>query len=228
RARLAGLIENAREDWSFDVLGRAFELQVFVAREEGRDADAADLAEEYLARREGWTTGYYVQRDVLPLCVAICRDAGRMTAEQASTRRLEWLSQRGHGSPAMLWGIAFAPAIAQADVVEEARGRLPPPEKFWFHRFGMYRFDAGRVLHALGDHARALSLLDAAARHCLDPREPFRHVYAQYGLGRAREGAGDREGARRAYQSIVARWGSTKSRSITAEGAREGLARLGA
>ena len=226
RARLDALIRDAREDWSFDVLGRAFELSVVVAREEGRDSDAADLAEEYLARREGWTTGYYVQRDVLPLCVAVCRDAGRMTPEQASKRRIDWLSQRGHGSPAMLWGIAFSPAISHPDVVEEARARLPPKEKFWFHRFGMYRYDAGRVLHALGDRTRALSLLTAAARHCLDPREPFRHVHAHYWLGRVLEEHGDREGARRAHQIVLARWGASKSRSVTAESARECLTRL--
>ncbi len=226
RGRLDGLVRESREDWSFDVLGRAYELLVNLAIEEGRREDALDLAEKYLAKREGWTTGYYLQRDVAPLCTAVCRAAGKLSAAQAGSRRLEWLSQRGHGSPAIFWGIAYAVAIDDPDALVEARTRLPPPEKFWFHRYGMYRYDAGRVLLALGDVVRARALLRSAARHCLDPREPFRHVHAQYWLGVVLAESGDHDGARRAFETVLARWGQARPRSITVEHTQQRLAAL--
>jgi serine/threonine-protein kinase len=50
--------------------------------------------------------------------------------------------------------------------------------------------------------------------------QPMAHTRALAHLGMAREATGDKDGACRAYASVLARWGSAKPRSVTADEVR--------
>jgi serine/threonine-protein kinase len=51
-------------------------------------------------------------------------------------------------------------------------------------------------------------------------------MHAVLDLGRALEQTGDTAGACAAYARVLAKWGTAKPRSITADAAREGVRRL--
>ena len=72
----------------------------------------------------------------------------------------------------------------------------------------------------LGRVKEALPYLQRAAQGCEAVADLIVYIRAAIPLGEALEKVGDKEGACRAYQSVLARWGHAKPRSVTAEKAR--------
>ena len=86
---------------------------------------------------------------------------------------------------------------------------------------------AGRALLLGGKPAEALPLLRRATANCFALNWPFQHMHALLDLGRAGEQTGARDEACAAYAGVLAKWGTAKPRSVTADEAREGARRLG-
>jgi hypothetical protein len=78
----------------------------------------------------------------------------------------------------------------------------------------------GRVLLLARRPADAALHLRNATADCFALRWPFEHIHAALDLGRALEQTGDAPGACDAYQRVLARWGSAKPASTTADAAR--------
>jgi serine/threonine-protein kinase len=210
-----------------EIHGAWARLSVLVARERGDDAGAVAVAERFLAGRDAWARTHRRADDATPLCLAVALSAGRVSAAHAAKVRDTWIAE-AIGSPGCRWGIAFAPALERGvPWGDAARAMLPPPDRFWFGRFPMLRYDAGVALLTVGERARAIELLGGVAKSCLAILDPFRAVHASLHLGAALEASGDRAGARAAYRSVVERWGSARPVSASAAKAAARLLALG-
>ncbi len=156
------------------------------------------------------------------------RPAVRALEDQLFQSKLASLGQTA-GERFGAWCMAYAaPVLDEAD----AKDAL---DAFHVHdiqvdALALRHTDAARFLgkvYALaGRSAEAIPLLERATRSC----HPFQDVEdttrASFWLGMAREAVGDRQGARDAYASVLARWGHARPRSVFGERAREGLQRL--
>src|SRR5205823_6022746 len=80
---------------------------------------------------------------------------------------------------------------------------------------------------ALAGREGGVAELETATRHCAALWEPFVHTRAHAWLGEALKAKGDRAGACAAYAVVLARWGSAKPPSVTAQKARSRAAALG-
>ena len=80
--------------------------------------------------------------------------------------------------------------------------------------------------HVMGYGAAqaGFALLPAIALIALG--SPIQQTRASYFLGMALEGKGDLEGAKKAYQLVIDRWGAAKPKSRTAEEAKKRLKQL--
>jgi len=75
--------------------------------------------------------------------------------------------------------------------------------------------------------ALAKPMLQRATQNCSFPMtDPILATVGWYYLGRALEGSGDRDGARKAYERVQARWGKATPTSVTAAAAAARLANL--
>jgi hypothetical protein len=120
-----------------------------------------------------------------------------------------------------IWFEAYAePAETPADAraALDAVARFSPlPE---LRPSTMANAAEGRVHLLAGDAARALPLLRRGAGACLALSYPIERMHARLDLGLALEALGNKGEACAAYASVLARWGTAKPRSVTAEAAR--------
>ncbi|HTQ43098.1 MAG TPA: serine/threonine-protein kinase [Polyangiaceae bacterium] len=203
--------------------------------ESGRTADARRAAEAFLARRASWTVASAntlsgLQRTVVPLMFEARIVGGAPAAEVKAQRDgflHDWAAHLPEAHAHLAWVATYA-YVATPEEAREAMASLPEYSPLpVFRSATLWTAAEGHVRLLAGDVAGALPLLEHGAGVCLALTHPVERVRAQLDLGAAREASGDRDGACKAYASVVARYGAAKPRSVTAEQAKARAAHLG-
>jgi serine/threonine-protein kinase len=152
--------------------------------------------------------------------------AQKITPEAFEERRMAWLqSWLAVLMPRFVpfaWIHGYAAITetpAQAAAAESALASLTPIPRYAPRTLASA--DVGRVLLLAGHVDEALKWLEPAASSCFAIDHPIAHTRAQLSLGLARERASDVAGACEAYSRVLARWGKSKPRSVSADRARE-------
>ena len=205
--------------------------------EEGDDARAANLANGYLLRKDVWAPDprredFAIARDPTPFMMSVVVHAGKAPHDKLVSTRSDWLRDwRPVVRPfyaRYLWPHAFAATVETPDEAIEAVGAMDPSEPipaFWPLTF--LGGDIGRTFFLAGRNDEALRWLREAADSAMAFEYPIEHTRAHYWLGQALERAGDRNGACRAYEYVILRWGKAKPHSVTAARAEERMKVLG-
>jgi serine/threonine-protein kinase len=190
--------------------------------ETGREARAAQVADEYLRKRAGWQPmGSWSPR---PLFFAAAARGGLRTEAERHADLDAWLRE-WKTDPAYLpqrWihGYAF-PARTKDDAVAALAAAPDPVPRVAYHSSRRAGLDAvGRVYVLAGRAADGLPSLRAAAASCSALGAAIDHTHAELELGQALEATGDTAGACTAYGVVLARWGSAKPPSVSADIAR--------
>jgi tetratricopeptide (TPR) repeat protein len=204
--------------------------------EEGDDARAAAVADEYLRRAPGWDADphdedFAMARDPTPVMLAALRRAGRLSPASFAERRETWLAG-WTPKPAFarhLWAHAWATPAESPDDAAAAIAALAtvgdPPR---YAPLTLLAADIGRTYLLAGrTDDETIAWLRQGATACRALDFPIEHVRARLWLGRALEQRGDVEGACGAYASVLGVFGSARPRSVTADEARTRTRALG-
>ncbi|WP_394834544.1 protein kinase [Pendulispora rubella] len=219
---------------------RAALMQVETLQEIGRGAEAARLAERVMRRKDAWTHGdmntdrhesgaYYYE----PVMLAAQLEGGLLTPAAWAEAIRAWEST-SRMNPFERWAIVWGSAAGQGIDAKAASHRAPPGDPSLFEPFGVAATHVG-LLEAYeghlaleaGDHARAVTLLQTAAKSCQGLDQPFANARAHLWLGLAKERTGDAPGACAAYAVVLDRWGAAKPPSISAREATQRSRALG-
>ena len=147
--------------------------------------------------------------------LAVRLRAGRIDDVELESKRGAWLAAwRKALLPRYVpyaWLHGYAAVAAHIGTAAEAKRALDAQVSFGaiptYAPRTLAAADVGRTFLATGRIDEALPWLEAATRECSAFDEPFAHTRAHLDLGLAREAKGDRDGACRAYDVVVARWG---------------------
>jgi serine/threonine-protein kinase len=204
-------------------------MRVAIALETGRAESAAEIARAFLARREAWSPDptrddIAMSKDIRPELLHAELRAGRLPAPEYEALRGAWTDQWSADAPLLrgyVWMKAYGAVADSPAAGAEALNALPrfePLPKF----APEWATDArlGGALLFAGRPADAVPALRRAGAACTALSLPFEHVRALAALGDALDATGDRAGACEAYGRVLARWGSAKPRSITADRVR--------
>jgi serine/threonine-protein kinase len=196
----------------------------------GDDAGARAAAQEFASRVETLT-----RRGSQTYFGDAWWSIARVAGAPLEPARSAWVSAKLDASApgSATWVEAWASPAVTRDDATAAMGALARDPRLALPRGGEdmwldHDADAlaGRVLLLAGKPAEALPLLRRASNDCFALDWPYQHMHAVLDLGRALEQTGDTAGACAAYARVLAKWGTAKPRSITADAAREGVRRL--
>jgi serine/threonine-protein kinase len=135
--------------------------------------------------------------------------------ELAGLRGMETATQAAR-SP-WLWVKAWASPVETEDEAKEALamaasfGEVSPPDQSPTR----LNYTIGRVLALAGKNDEAIVRLEHMTKACTSLAEPQAWTRAHYYLGLAYEGKKDYDHARRAYGTVVERWGQAKNSTTT-------------
>jgi eukaryotic-like serine/threonine-protein kinase len=228
------LVADSREQ---DEHGSAALHLAVVLEEQGRAKEAADVAMDFLDRRDAWEPNpgaedVAMARDATPSLLVIALAGGRLTRADYLSRRAallkSWTARVTPVSKNFLWLHVWARASGDAESAREAVAALPgypPPPPF--RPETSVDLDVGRTFLLAGDPGSAIRWLSPFTRSCTRFDHPIEHTRAFLELGRAHEQKGDTKSACAAYQVVIDRWGKAKPRSVTADAARERMKGLG-
>jgi serine/threonine protein kinase len=208
--------------------GRVARELVELYREEGNDAAAATVAADFLARKDGWvgdprSEDIAIAHDVVPVMLAALRRAHKLTAAEVDAKRADWFAEwhrlESSQYAPYVWLRGYAATVDSPESAAAALGALRglAPPRFAPETLGAA--DTGRTYALAGRRDDALPWLRRGAGSCAAIEFPIAHTRAQVWLGAALE-ADDRAGACDAYRRVLARWGSVRPRSVTADEAR--------
>jgi eukaryotic-like serine/threonine-protein kinase len=193
-----------------------------LAREMGRDADAAEVARAYLAQVEARTGYAPVDKEMILLRTLV--HAGAVPAAELDARRSRLIDRVARELlPRDRWNAFHLAGLAERTEALAAQAALPelsPENRANLENIGLSSFYLGRLHLLVGEPARAAAILRRATGGCGELAQPLHHNAARVDLGLALEQTGDRDGACAAYAEVLARWGEAQPRSITAERAR--------
>jgi serine/threonine-protein kinase len=232
--RLEQLVESSSAEVEH---ASAASLLVDIYVETGQLHAATQVAADFLARRSAWIPDLRgddlaMARDPTPRFLALQLRAG-LRSKDAYTQALkahldEWRRRTGPFYVPYLWIIAYA---RPTETEQEARAALQALPQFGsvprFRPETLAAAAIGRTYLLAGRIDDALAELQQAAHHCFPARDPAAFVRAWLDLGRARELRGDEKGACEAYKNVLARWGASRPRSLTAESAARRASTLG-
>ena len=223
---------------------RTASVQVELLTETGRTTEAAEVAEQFLRRRDAWTEGFSITTPYEPAMFGVLLREGKISHERWVELTEAWeknalsilSKQQAWG---LRWGAALNPFYWQdeSDARELAaaawRVRPPPLPQGRSHEqplsLGLLA-DAfqGRIALTTGrDDAEAALLFEPIAQSCHVLEQPFAIVRAHQWMGEAKERLGDNDAACKEYGIVLERWGEAKPRSITATAARKRSDALG-
>lgn len=218
-------------------LDAAWEL-VEVLIETGDTAGAGAVASDTLARRAAWVPEPFLVYPGLDREMglqAARRDAGLITDAALDAARAEWVSARkaevGGTHQREIWLGAWEASVGGAAEAAAAVAALPE-HGLTAAYLQIPDVDArsqrwkGRISRLAGDPRGALPALDNAAGACWVLFAPAAVVQAHLERGLAHEALGESAAACADYAWVEQRWGGATPRSVTAEGARAGAARL--
>jgi serine/threonine-protein kinase len=212
-------------------------LRVEILHETGRDAEAARVAQQYLARSTAWIADpraedLALSHDAeLAMRMAMAR-GGLASGGELEDARRAWVSRWRSALPArqqpFAWLFGYA---ATAETPEQARAALDAlPEFGALPRHVPDVLGAawlGRVHLLAGNLEEAVTWLKKAVLACFAFDAPFDHTRAARDLGEALERRGDVAGACAAYGRVLSRWGEARPKSRSAEAARLRVRALG-
>jgi serine/threonine protein kinase len=202
---------------------------VSIYRETGRDADAARVASEFLAKQAGWsgeTRGedFSIAHDPTPAMLYAARRGGAIDGAAFDLQLDAWLQR---------WNTVMAPPFlpfvwvhgyaAVSETREEASAALAALPRY--SPIPLYApqthaaADIGRVYLLGGPVDDAITHLRRATAACDALVWPVEHTRAHFDLAQAYEAKGDRAKACEEYRAVLDRWGSARA-SRTAEAAR--------
>lgn len=196
--------------------------------EMGDTARAAQIAKEFLRRRDAWSpapsVGDSPSQGSVPVMLAALRRVGALGTDAFEAQRDAWtrdafatLAPDARGE---FWYVAFAAPVETRDDAQRALAALTryPIAKHARHLSAPEGL-MGRVLARAGRASDALPHLESAAAACTILDAPILFVRTHFELGQVKEALGDRIGACASYAYVVERWGEAKPRSRTADGA---------
>jgi len=198
--------------------------------EVGRNAEAVDIAADFLARSRVWSLppepDSWIWRDAkLPMLALLVREK-RIPQEELESARAAIAKSMSDPRDPVFWVGAHAWPVAtptEARLALDALARFEPLRSIW--EFPA-EFAIGRTYLLAGFPDQALPHLTRAANACDALENPFDHVRASLLLGQALEAKNDISGACTAYQRVVRQWGDAKPRSVTASAARARISAL--
>jgi tetratricopeptide (TPR) repeat protein len=200
-------------------------LRVALYDEEGRLAEAAQVAEAFMNRRESFIADtrdddWTIAKDPSMRMFNALYRSGRITRDAYVAKRTQWL---GQWSNAPLRGYEFFPAyvdwIKTREEAEEAFAAVPAKGIAPFRPFIYPEAQIGHAYALVDRIDDAMPYLEQANRACYALEEPFTFVHARMYLGEALEKKGDRDGACAAFGEVISRWGGAKS--LTAADAKK-------
>jgi serine/threonine-protein kinase len=231
--------ERATTDWATAQTSQAVALisdpqkqLAFIAYEEGDIPKAARVADNFLKILPALTPSPIGNDPTIWTAEYLFR-AGRITKQDLDDKRKTWLKEREanktqqenmrHGP--FWWAqvyAGFAETLDEAkDALEKQNDFLPlPPES---RRTATFDAQLGKTYALAGKNDDALPPLRAVTKACIALGQPILQTRSFYFLGMALEGKGDIEGAKKAYQTVIDRWGNAKPKSVTAEAAKKRL-----
>ncbi len=207
----------------------------FIAYEEGDVQKAARIADNFLKILPALTPSS-VGNDPTIWTAEYMFRAGRLSKQDLEDKRKTWLKDREANRTqqenlrlapfrwAQLYA-GFAETLEEAkDALDKENDFLPlPPES---RRTPEFDAQLGKTYALAGRYDDALPPLRAVTTACIALGSPILQTRSFYFLGMALEGKGDLEGAKKAYQEVINRWGNAKPRSRTAEEAKKRLKQL--
>jgi serine/threonine-protein kinase len=203
--------------------------------ETGRIPEAAKVAEAFREKMSGWTPPPLGDNPSIVFVEYLYR-AGRLSQAQLRDERRKWLEaeeeregrKRRWRQAAYRWATAYAGFAENEREAKEALEVMPqflpmPPET---RRTARFNFAVGKAYALAGHLGEAEPYLQRATAACVDLSAPQIHTRAHYYLGLSLEAKKDYAGARKAYETVIARWGKAAPRSVTADLAKARLAAL--
>jgi len=217
--------------------GAAASMLASILEEEGRPAEAGQVALEFLNRRDAWepepsAEDMALSKDATPRLLRIALLGGSLGRAEVEARRAAWLKGwQDRVTPAAhnyLWMYAYARVAEGPEAARAALDALPKNEPLPPYRAEtLVDADVGRTYLRAGRAADAIPWLEHASSSCLVLWFPFEYVRAHLLLGQAREALGDKASACTAYRLVLDRWGQAKPPSVTAKQAKERADALG-
>jgi serine/threonine-protein kinase len=209
-----------------------------VLTEVGQSHKASDVADAFLRRMNAWTEPATGSSTMLFLSYklrasAVSRDEyEKKRAEEIERFRARWQSSGRKVDDDfawVAWWMAYGAGVGTEDEAKVALAAMPKQRSKAIEsgRWPAIDLAQGRTYALAGSFAEAVTLLRRGGSPCLSLNDPVTKTWAQFYLGAALEGTGDKDGARAAYRIVVDRWGKAIPRSITAEKARRRLSLLG-
>jgi serine/threonine-protein kinase len=209
-----------------------------IAVETGQPQLAASFGRDFLARRQVWQSppiahDYSLSDDTLPQLAAFAYHAGAMPAQDYARELDAWRGKwdallKGNYRP-YLWVYGYAGIVQTPDeaiAATSALARYSPIPPFIPNGY-LPEAGVGRTLWLAGREDEGLAYLSRAAHACSAGVHPISWVRAHAWLAEALAKRGDVGGACRENDVVLARWGSARPRSETAEAARATARALG-
>jgi serine/threonine-protein kinase len=197
--------------------------------EMGRDDEAVRVVEGFRLRKNGWTGAVPAYLDMGMLRFLL--HTGRLSQAAFADERTGVLARMGgEATPWARWIMGDVVGIelpAEAEQALAARGGLEPPGQETQRSAEKWGAPLSRTLLLAGKPAEAAPGLSAAASTCWELAGPITFIRTRFDLGRALDQSGDKDGACKAYASVVARWGKATPRSVTSDQAKARMTALG-
>ncbi len=207
----------------------------YIAYETDDKQKAASIADNFMKVVPAYTPAPFGDDPTIWAAEYLFR-AGRITKDELEKRRNEWFKEREANRTQQdnlrlapfRWALVYAGFAENIDEAKDALSKMEqysplPPDSRRTMRFDLA---LGKAYALAGKNEEALSPLRAVTGACIHLGSPIEQTRAFYFLGMALENKGDLDGARKAYQTVVDRWGAAKPKSRTAEDAKKRLKQL--
>ncbi|HEY2367005.1 MAG TPA: hypothetical protein VGH87_11500, partial [Polyangiaceae bacterium] len=204
----------------------------FIAYEEGDVQKSARIADNFLKILPALTPSPVGHDPTIWTAEYLFR-AGRISKQDLEDKRKTWLKDREANrtqqenlrQAPFRWAQLYAGFAETLDEAKDALAKqddfLPlPPES---RRTASFDAELGKTYALAGKNDDALPPLHHVTKACIALGQPILQTRSFYFLGMALEGKGDIDGAKKAYQVVIDRWGNAKPRSVTAEAAKKRL-----
>jgi tetratricopeptide (TPR) repeat protein len=231
RAELAEKTGSAKE------VPAARQFRIYALREMGESQEAGSLALDMLHRAPAFPRDDELADDWTIWMLVAAHRVGALPDADFERQRDEWNgawrarlgTDAWRASAPLAWWYGYAQAADTARSAQDALAHLAdfgPLPRAGNTLFVSHDTAIGETYRLAGELDEAAARLEAATRVCALPSITIAITPAYLGLGRLREARGDVSGACGAYAQVLAAWGQARPRSITADGARAGAARL--
>jgi len=237
--------ERATQDWEHaitqpEIMRHSGPMRQLanIAYETGDVAKAGRIADGFLRVVPAYTPDPHGSDPTIWANEFLVR-TGKLTEDQLEPKRQDWLKAQEAGRTQeenlrlapFRWVMLYAGFAESLDEAQKALAKLPeflpmPPDS---RHTAVFDAEVGKVYALAGgkDNAEiAIGPLTAVTKSCIALGSPLLQTRAFYFLGMALENKGDLEGARKAYQVVLDRWGTAKPKSTTLEKARARLKAL--